>query len=221
MFKKVLVAEDMDSISEGLNSTLQSMGITNIHHAKYCDDAFLKIKKAKQDQEPFDLLISDLSFVEDHRKQQLTSGDDLAVAVKKELPKLKTIIFSIEDRKQRIKNLINKVGVNAFVCKGRNGLTELTKAVEVVYNNKSFISKEIANKINNKEIFEITDYDIKILKYLSKGYNHNEISEIFKTKNIKPFSLSTLEKRINKLKTYFKAKNSIHLIAKTKDSGLI
>ena len=45
MFKKVLVAEDMDSISEGLNSTLQSMGITNIHHAKYCDNAFLKIKQ--------------------------------------------------------------------------------------------------------------------------------------------------------------------------------
>jgi DNA-binding NarL/FixJ family response regulator len=221
MFKKVLVAEDMDSISEGLNSTLQSMGITNIHHAKYCDDAFLKIKKAKQDHEPFDLLISDLSFVEDHRKQQLTTGDDLALAVKKELPKVKTIIYSIEDRKQRIKNLINKVGVDAFVCKGRNGLTELTKAVEVVYNNKSYISEEIAHKINNKAIFEITDYDVKILKYLSKGYNHNEISEIFKTKNIKPFSLSTLEKRINKLKIFFKAKNSIHLIALTKDTGLI
>jgi DNA-binding NarL/FixJ family response regulator len=221
MFKKVLVAEDMDSISEGLNSTLQSMGITNIHHAKYCDDAFLKIKKAKQDHEPFDLLISDLSFVEDHRKQKLTTGDDLAVAVKKELPKVKTIIYSIEDRKQRIKNLINKVGVDAFVCKGRNGLTELTKAVEVVYNNKSYISEEIAHKINNKVIFEITDYDVKILKYLSKGYNQNEISEIFKTKNIKPFSLSTLEKRINKLKIFFKAKNSIHLIALTKDTGLI
>ena len=221
MFKKVLVAEDIESISEGLNTALQGMGIKDIHHVKYCDDAFLKIKKAENEQVPFDLLICDLSFAENYRKQELSSGVDLAIAVKKEQPKLKIIIFSIEDRKQQIKNLINKVGVNAFVSKGRNGLTELSTAIKFVYNDKLFISEEIANKINNKAIFEITDYDIKILKYLSKGYNHNEISEIFKTKNIKPFSLSTLEKRINKLKTYFKAKNSIHLIAKTKDSGII
>ncbi len=220
MFKKVLVAEDMDCISDGLNKTLQSIGITNIHHAKYCDDALLILKKAKQDLEPFDLLISDLSFAKDHRKQKLSSGNELVVAVKKELPTVKTIIFSVEDRKQQIKKIINKIGVNAFVCKGRNGLTELKKAVDVVYKNESFISEEISKKLNTP-VFEITDYDIKLLEHLSKGYSHNEIAKIFKQKNIKPSSLSTLEKRMNKLKTYFKAKNNIHLIAITKDTGLI
>ncbi len=191
MFKKVLVAEDMDSINEGLSKTLRSMGVTNIHHAKYCDDALLKVKKAKLDNEPYDLLISDLSFIKDHREQQLTCGDELVVAVKNELPEIKTIVYSIENRKQRIQNLVNKVGVNAFVCKGRNGLTELKKAVGIVYNNESYISPEIAHALRNNEVLEINDYDINVLTHLSKGFSQDQIAALFKSKDIKPFSLST------------------------------
>ena len=221
MFKKVLVAEDMDSINEGLSKTLRSLGITNIHHAKYCDDALLKAKKAKLDNEPFDLLISDLSFIKDHRAQNLTCGDELIVAVKNELPEIKTIVYSIEDRKSRIQNLVSKVGVDAFVCKGRNGLSELKKAIGVVYANESYISQEIAHALRTNEILEISDYDINVLTHLSNGYSQDQIAALFKTKDIKPFSLSTVEKRINKLKVYFKANNTIHLIALTKDIGLI
>ena len=221
MFKKVLVAEDMDSINEGLSKTLRSIGITNIHHAKYCDDALLKVKKAKLDNEPFDLLISDLSFIKDHREQKLTCGDELVVAVKNELPEIKTIVYSIEDRKIRVQNLVNKVGVDAFVCKGRNGLTELKKAVRNSLHNESYISQDIAHALRNNEVLEINDYDISVLTHLSKGYSQDQIAALFKSKDIKPFSLSTLEKRINKLKVYFKANNTIHLIALTKDIGLI
>lgn len=221
MFNKVLVAEDMDSINEGLSKTLNSLGVTNIHHAKYCDDALLKVKRAKLDKDPYDLLISDLSFVKDHREQKLSCGDDLVVAVKNELPKIKTIVYSIEDRKQRVQNLVNKVGVDAFVCKGRHGLTELKKAIGLVSNNESYISQDIAHALRNNEVLEINDYDISILTHLSKGYGQDEIATLFKGKDIKPFSLSTIEKRINKLKVYFKANNTIHLIALTKDIGLI
>ena len=46
MFKKVLVAEDFDSISIAVGQVLKELSVPEIHHAKYCDDAFLKIKKA-------------------------------------------------------------------------------------------------------------------------------------------------------------------------------
>ena len=221
MFKKVLIAEDMDSINEGLHKILLSIGIDNIHHAKYCDNALLKIKKAKLDNEPFDLLISDLSFIEDHREQKLASGDELVAAVKKELPQIKTIIYSIEDRTNRIQDLVNNVGVDAYVSKGRKGLSELKEALGKVYANQSYISKEIAHALKKNNLFEISDYDIKLLNHLSNGYSQDQISVIFKTKNIKPFSLSTIEKRINKLKISFDANNTIHLISLTKDLGLI
>ena len=221
MFKKVLIAEDMDSINEGLNTTLFNLGVVDIHHAKYCDDALLKVKRAKLDGVPFDLLISDLSFIKDHREQQLTSGDELVAAVKKELPQIKTIIYSIEDRASRIQDLVNNIGVDAFVCKGRNGLVELKKAVGVVYSNESYISLEIAHALRNNQVLEINDYDVSVLTHLSEGFSQDQITVVFKSKNMIPFSLSAIEKRISKLKVYFKASNTIHLIALTKDIGII
>ena len=71
MFHKVLIAEDLDSISIAVIQALEMLSIAEIHHAKYCDDAFLKIKKALFDNEPYDLLISDLSFKPDHRENSL------------------------------------------------------------------------------------------------------------------------------------------------------
>lgn len=46
MFQKVLVAEDLDSISISIVEALKELSIAEIHHVKYCDDALLKIKKA-------------------------------------------------------------------------------------------------------------------------------------------------------------------------------
>lgn len=62
MFKKVIIAEDFEEFNLAVEQTLKDLNIVNFQHAKYCDDAFLKIRKAIQDNEPFDLLISDLSF---------------------------------------------------------------------------------------------------------------------------------------------------------------
>jgi hypothetical protein len=51
MFKKILIAEDLDSISITVEQALKELSITEIHHAKYCDDAFTEIKKALHDED--------------------------------------------------------------------------------------------------------------------------------------------------------------------------
>jgi hypothetical protein len=79
---KVLIAEDLDSISIAVVQALQAISISDIYHAKYCD-ALVKIKKAIHDNAPYDLLISDLSFKADHRENKLVSGEELIEAVKK------------------------------------------------------------------------------------------------------------------------------------------
>jgi hypothetical protein len=45
MFKKVLIAEDLDSISIAVVQALESLSIEVIQHSKYCDDAFTSKKK--------------------------------------------------------------------------------------------------------------------------------------------------------------------------------
>jgi two-component system capsular synthesis response regulator RcsB len=222
MFKKVLVAEDFDSISITVGKALEELSVSKIHHAKYCDDAFLKIKRALHDQAPYDLLISDLSFKPDHRENKLTSGDELIAAVKKLQPDIKIIVFSIEDKSFRIKSLFNNLGINAFVAKGRNSIPELKKAISGIFNDETTIlSSKLSYALREKSLIEIETYDIEILKLLSKGHILDEISSEFKTLGIIPNGSSSLEKRINRLKIYLKANNNVHLIAIAKDLGLV
>jgi len=222
MFNKVLVAEDLDSISITVEQALAELSVPEIHHAKYCDDAFLKVKKALFDEEPYDLLISDLSFKADHRETQLTSGDELIAAIKKIQPTIKTVVFSIEDKSFRIKSLFNDLGINAFVAKGRNSIPELKKAILGVFeNNSKILSQELAHTLRDKSLIEIENYDILLLKSLSKGLTLDEIAVDFKNTGVIPNGSSSIEKRINKLKIFFKANNNVHLIAIAKDLGLV
>lgn len=222
MFKKVLVAEDLDSISITVGQVLEELSISEIHHAKYCDEAFLKVKKALFDNAPYDLLISDLSFKMDYRDTQLTSGDELLAAVKKVQPDLKTIVFSIEDKSFRIKSLFNDLGINAFVSKGRNSIPELKKAIQSVFENDSKIhSPELSHPLRDKSLIEIETYDILLLKSMSKGLTLDETALDFKSSGVIPNGSSSIEKRINKLKIFFKANNNVHLIAIAKDLGLV
>ncbi|MFV9551437.1 response regulator [Algibacter sp. PT7-4] len=220
MFKKVLIADDLGSINQGVSSILNSLDILNIEKVQYCDDAYLKVKRAILDKAPFDLLITDLSFQADHREQTLHSGIDLITVLKKEHPELKIIVYSVDDRLQLIRGLI-KLNINAFVCKGRKGLNELTEAIKAVYSGNTYFSSKIAQAFNSKTDLEINSYDIKLLQYVSKGLSQEEISIIFKNKGISPSSLSSIEKRLNKLKIQLNSKNTIHLISTSKDLGLI
>jgi DNA-binding NarL/FixJ family response regulator len=222
MFKKVLVAEDLDTISIAVLQALDTLSIEVIQHSKYCDDAFLKVKKALHDNEPFDLLISDLSFKIDHRENKLSCGDELIDAVKKIQPDIKIIVFSIEDKSYRIKSLFNNLGINAYVSKGRNSIPKLKNAVETVFKtDDKNILPGLALALKDKSLHEIEAYDISLLKLLSTGCILNDISEAFKNTGITPNGSSSIEKRINKLKIYFKANNNVHLIAIAKDLGLV
>ena len=133
MFKKVLIAEDLDSISLAVHKTIQALEISEIVHVKYCDDAILKLKKAVQDNQPFDLLLTDLSFKSDHRKIVISSGEDLIQNAKKLQPNLKVLVYSIEDKTFRIKHLFDNLNIDAFVLKGRKSLKELETALPIIF----------------------------------------------------------------------------------------
>lgn len=221
MFNKILISDDLGSINQGVLTVLDGLGLKNVFEVQYCDDAYLKIKKAVLDDEPFDLLITDLSFIADHRAQKYNSGSELISALRVEHPDLKIIVYSVEDRLQRVRLLINEYKANAYVCKGRRGLIELNKAIQAVFNNNIYLSPQIEHALSPKSNLEIDDFDIHLIELLSQGLSQDEISATLKKQNLSPSSLSTIEKRLNKLRIQFKANNAIHLIAIVKDLGLI
>ncbi|TLP79762.1 response regulator [Maribacter sp. ACAM166] len=221
MFKKVLIAEDMEDINKGVHTLLTELGVPDIQQVQYCDDAYLKIKRSVLDNDPFELVITDLSFKADHRSQKYPSGEALVEKIKSEFTTLKVIVYSVEDRLQPVRNLFNKHHIHGYVCKSRSGLKNLTKAIHAAYENTTYLSPEVSNAFSSTNNLEIDDYDISLLDNLSNGLSQEEISALYKKHHISPASLSAIEKRLNKLRIQFNANNAIHLVAIVKDLGLI
>ena len=221
MFKKVLISDDLGSINKGVLTVLNSLGINDIKQVQYCDDAYLQIKSAILKNEPFDLFITDLSFKPDHRASKLHSGEDIIKQLHQESIPLKTIVYSVEDRFQKVRTLINDYHTNAYVCKGRKGLEDLASAIHTVYNDEVFLSEQVKNALSKENNLEIDSYDLALMKQLSLGHSKEQISDFFKSNNVTPSSLSSIEKRQNKLLIAFKATNATHLISIVKDLGLI
>ena len=96
----------------------------------------------------------------------------------------------------------------------------MLEAIPSVWNNLLYTSKDLELTEGNSA-FEINDFDIIILQELAKGSTQKEIAKLLQYKSTKSTSLSSVEKRINKLKVHFKAKNPTHLVAIGKDLGII
>lgn len=212
----------MDFINVGVRSQLEKLGIEEIDNVQYCDEALLKLKSAKLNNAPFDLLISDLSFDQNHNNQKIKSGDQLIKNVRNYFPDLKIAVFSVEDKPFTIQTLFNDYYINAYVWKSRDGLRELKKALKIIdTSNSIYISPELGGALSKNNSIEITEYDIFLIECLSKGLLQGEISEKLKGLEWNPSSVSAVEKRLKFLKEHFNAKNPAHLVALSKDLGLI
>ncbi|MHA7056764.1 DNA-binding response regulator [Aquimarina sp. M1] len=220
MFKKVIVAEDFGSTNQGIVQTLdEKLKIPTIAKEQYCDKAFNRIKIAQENNIPFELLITDISFKETPLiDRKYTSGIELIDAIQPIQPNIKIIVYSMDDNPTKIKSLFKRQKINGYVCKGRYGLKELVKAVQCTYDNEKYISPNVDQALHNNT-FELDNFDLLILKELADGLNKKEIVEKLKSNKISPNSESTIEKRINRLSEHFEAKNTTNLIAKLIKKG--
>lgn len=222
MFQKVLIAEDQHTIHKGLEVTLKELDVNEVQTVQYCDDALLKIKSAINSNAPFDLLITDLSFKEDHRKKDLISGEDLIEVVKDLQPNLKIVVFSVEHRIGKIKNLIDVFNIDAYVEKGRDESREIKNALRAISSGTNYYSDGIEQLLRNAvDIRETDQYDQLILQLLAKGLKREQIADYFEERNLPNKSLRSIEKRLTNLKLLFNAQTSEQLIAISIDRGLI
>ena len=221
MFKKILIAEDTLSTNDGLVKSLGSI-VTTIESTQYCDEALLKIKKALQDNDPFELLITDLSFDESHRERKLDSGESLIHAVRQVQPSIKVMVFSMEYRVAKIKQLLEDYQINSYIHKSRDDSKEIKKALQVVFDNDIYLSSDVRQLINNDEnIEDIDEVNIFILRLLSKGVAQKDIPAELEKNNLPNYRLRSIQDRVNKLKELLGASNPAHLVSIAKDEGFI
>lgn len=221
MFKKILIAEDHESINLSVQKTLEDLNIPNVDYVYYCDDALAKIEKSIREGEPYDLLITDLYYEEDHREQNIKDGRELIQKIKDIQPSLKVIVFSAEHKSGIIDSLFKEYHINGYVRKARNDSKELKKSIASVYINENYLSLDLKHEVKKLNNYEFSAYEITLVSLLSKGVLQKNIPAHLQEKDIRPFSLSSVEKKLNSLKEDLEVTSNEQLVAFCKDIGII
>ena len=222
MFKKVLIVEDHELANISVRKTIEGIGIARKEFRFFCDDALTLIKIAIRQDDPFDLLITDLSFEEDKSHlQQINSGKDLIWEVKAVQPGLKVVVFSFESDINVVDMLFDDLGIDAYVRKARNDADDLKRAIDSVGNNKKYRSADLMRKKRIENSYDFKSYDIAIITQLCNGMPQKNIPAYLLENNIKPSGLSSVEKRLNSIKTSLNISNNEQLIAYCKDKKVI
>jgi len=221
MFEKVLIAEDQQSVNFSIQHMVKELGMTGVSHAYYCDDALARLKTGLRDNQPFELLIADLSFAADQSPQQLADGAALIAAAKQLQPALQVLVFSQETNPAVAKNLIDQFGINGYVCKGRRDAEELKEAVTHIYQKKRYFSREIQQAIRQYNAYDFSTFDLAIISQLAQGTLQKDIPTYLQKKGLRPTSLSSIEKRLGEIKTELEFTKNEQLVAYCKDHKII
>lgn len=221
MIKKVLIAEDHQSMNLSLQKTLEELGIDDLDYVYYCDDALAKIRKAVQSNQPYDLLITDLVFDDNDEKQQLKSGHELIAAARALQPHLRILVFSAEHKPAIIDQLYNQLEIDGYVRKARNDIKELKTAIDCIATNQRYYPRPIAELVKQKNAHVFTSLDITIISLMIEGKKLQEIPDHLKSNNLQPSSLSSIEKRLSHIKEVLDFSNNAQLIAHCMKMGIV
>ena len=221
MIDKVIIAEDQEFTNLSVQKTMEDLKVKQYDYAFYCDDAFAKIQLAQKKGEPYDLLITDLSFEDDGTPQQIHDGIELIRAVRAIQPSILILILSGQHRPVDIHNLFEHNEVDAYVRKARHDVQELKSAMHALSKGQRYYPRSLAQQIKRSNTYEFTDFDITIIRLLNEGYQQNEIPAYLKQHNIKPSSLSSIEKPLSQIREELGFLNNQQLMVFCSNAGLL
>jgi two-component system capsular synthesis response regulator RcsB len=222
MIKKVLIAEDHESVNISIQKTLEELRIVDFDYVYYCDDAITRIHNAYKSGNSYDLLITDLSFDEDkHRPQKIKSGTELVTAARQIQQDLKVLVFSIEERPARIGQLFEKQEIDGFVRKARNDAKELKTAIETIAAHQRYFPRHLAQLVKPQNSYVFSEYEITLISLLAKGMSQKEMPAYLKENHITPSGQSSIEKRFNQMRTALNFTKNEQLVIHLKEQGLL
>lgn len=220
-FEKILIVEDQEMVNISLRRTLEEHQLPAPQYAYYCDHALTLLKIALKDKQPYDLLVTDLYFEEDGSAKQLPDGKELIKTAKALQPGLKVLVFSGEGKSAIIRSLYDDYHIDGFVRKARGDAQELKSALESLAKSQRYYSREFRSLAGHENLHAFTEYDRTIIRLLAEGYAQKDIPPWLEEHQLQPSGLSSIEKRLNLIKSAMHFTKNEQLIAFCKDIGIL
>ena len=219
---RILIVDDHQLIIQGILTSLKEVGDFDIVTTNTCDEAFQLIK-THQNNNPFQLLFTDLSFDNTTENTNLDGGEELIKAIRNNEIDIKVGVITGHTETNRVYNVISNLNPNAYLLKSKCDATEIGFAVQKMLANDFYYTHEVHQKIMRRNIIQIQmdDVAIQILKELP---NHPKISNLegIITKGDGSYlKLRSIETKLGNLRTDLNANNNTDLVLKAKELGII
>lgn len=221
MFEHVIIAEDHEIANISLRKTLEDIGIPNPDYAFFCDLTLAKIRKALANHQPYDLLITDLYFEPEGSTRQLPDGAALVKLAKGLQPGLKTLVFSAESRPSIIRQLFDELDIDGYVRKARGDAGDLKDALKRIAGHQKYHPRELRNEAAKQNMHSFTNYDKTIVRLLAGGMPQKSIPDYLAANDIQPSGKSSMEKRLNLVKSAMNFTSNEQLVLFCREMGLI
>lgn len=214
----VLAVDDHVVVLEGYHYMFQNLEYKHdelrFTKARDCETAYNAIMANKRT--PFNVALLDYSIPQ-YEDQQLYSGEDLAVLIRKTMPQCKIILMTMHKEIDIIGSIIEKINPEGFINKSDCSTDELSHAFAQVIKGHTFYSQAISNYLKRKaKGVVLEDIDVRIILLLAKGIKNKNLS------NYIPLSDSAIEKRKYKIKRILDVEgNDEDLIQEARSQGFI
>lgn len=200
-FIKVLVADDHDLIRQGIRRIIEHEEHIQVVGEACNGEEVLAMIGIYQP----DVLLMDMNM-------PILNGLDVLKTLNERESKIKTIILTIEDDREIIKEVIG-IGADGYVLKDSAG-KEVVEAINRVVEDDKFIDKSLVHlfftNIHEREhrvtyVFDqLSNREIDVLYYISKGYSNREIAEVLY------LSEHTVKNYITKAFKHLEVKDRVH-----------
>jgi len=120
-----------------------------------------------------------------------------------------SVVNSLKSTKQKVNSIGGKMDFSPV-------FNEIRIQLPLNTNNQNVNRSKISD-----DSLEFSVFDITIVELLSKGVLQKDIPQILHSKNLKPSTLSSVEKRLNSMREKHSLKSNLELVAFFKDIGII
>ena len=219
---RILIVDDHQLVILGILYSLTKIGNFDVVTTNTCDAALDLILK-HQNNRPFQIVFTDLSFDNNTESTKLDGGEALIKAIKKHAITIKIGVITGHAETNRIYNVIQNLNPDVYLIKSKCGVTELSFAIEKMNANDFYYSHEVHKKIMRRNIVQIQmdEVAIQILKELP---NHTKISNlegVILKNDGNLMKLRSIETKLSNLRADLNANNNTDLVLKAKELGVI
>jgi DNA-binding NarL/FixJ family response regulator len=215
----ILIADDHPTINE-VFQTLFNAALHNepntfaVGHC--CKTTFYRIQEASAKNHFFDVALLDYRMP-GYPEQQLFSGVDIALHIKKIMPKCKIIMMTAAMDLVTVFDIIQILNPEAFFYKSDFRPDDLLPILKEVFAGNKYRSEDIVKNYQKgwETSILIDSINRKILSYLALGFKIKEISAEM------GLSESAIHKRISKMKEDLQVSDSSGLLKEVKKRAYV